>query len=89
MRIMKPMAGRKRLSYGAAKKIRSRIEYLARIHDCSMSFVQNTLLARILNIDIGEAFDERPQSTRKATDEETRARLGNIRDRASSSRHTH
>ena len=58
MRIMKRARNRKSLSYGSLAEIRRKIESLARQHDCSMSFVQNTLLARQLGVDIGEAYDD-------------------------------
>ncbi|MET0786428.1 MAG: hypothetical protein ABWY25_06970 [Paenisporosarcina sp.] len=89
MRYMKPMKNRMRLGLGVAKKIRSRIEYLATIHNCSMNFVSNTLLARQLDIDIGEAFDEHPSTTGKLTPEATIDRLGNSRNRVSASKRTH
>lgn len=89
MRYMKPMKNRMRLGLGVAKKIRSRVEYLATIHNCSMNFVSNTLLARQLNIDIGEAFDEHPEATRLAKSEAAIDRLGNSRNRILSSKRTH
>lgn len=58
MRIMKRARNRKQLTFGSLAAIRQKIERLAREHDCSMSFVENTLLARQLGIDIGEAFDD-------------------------------
>lgn len=79
MRYMRPAKGRKSLSFGALKSIRSRIEYLAKIHNCSMSFVENTLLARALDIDIGEAYDDR-EAARKSLLKEGTNRRGNTRN---------
>ena len=88
MRYMSPIKDRKRLGLGVVKKIRSRIEYLARINDCSMNFVSNTLLARQLGIDIGEAYDDR-EAARKSTAEAGRNRRGNLRDTPVSSKYSH
>lgn len=56
MRYQKPIKNRQRLYAGVVSQIENKIESLARQHDCSKSFVTNTILAEALNIKIEERY---------------------------------
>lgn len=67
VRIQKRVKDRKIVKAHAHKSIRKAIERLAIQHDCSLSFVTDTLLARQLNIDIEEAYDKHVRPSQKRT----------------------
>ena len=56
---------REKLAAGVKHQIKNKIRSLALRHDCSMSFVTNTLLAQVLNVPIHEAYNEPSDVTRK------------------------
>ncbi len=57
MRFQKPIKNRKKLYSGVDPRIDREIEGLARIYDCSKSFVTNTLLGNVLGIKLEERYD--------------------------------
>lgn len=65
MRYQKPRKDRERLYAGVLERIKEKIEHLAIQHDCSKSFVTNTLLAEVLNIKIDERYYDYSTSNRK------------------------
>ena len=67
MHILKPIKGEPRIPNTARLEslIKERIEYLAKVHDCSKSFVTNTILADGLGIKIREHYYDYKRVTRK------------------------
>lgn len=66
MRFQKKDPNRQRLYSGVSQRIKERINNLAIQHNCSKSFVTNTLLAKVLNISIEEHYNDYPKIVRKA-----------------------
>ena len=56
MRYQKPIKNREKLYAGVLNQVESKIGSIARQHDCSKSFVTNTILAEALNVKIEERY---------------------------------
>ena len=87
MRILKPVKNRKRQHLAVAPIIRARLKQIARENNCSMNLVENTILAKALHIDIGEAYDD-TTATRKTSGKAQRIGFSNSRNH-SIPRHFH
>jgi len=70
MRFQKPIKqggrGRAKLYAGVDAVVEDRIISLSQQHDCSKSFVANSLLAKMLGVKLEEYFDDYKRTTGKA-----------------------
>lgn len=64
MRIQRPIKNRQKLYSGMVKQIKDRIESLAYQHDCSSSFVTNTILADTFGIKLEDKYYDYKRSNR-------------------------
>lgn len=78
MRFQKPIKqggrGRARLYAGVDAVVEDRIINLSQQHDCSKSFVANSLLAKMLGVKLEEYFDDYKNTTRKSPKRKTGTR---------------
>lgn len=67
MRYQKPIKNREPISAGTIAAIKRKISNLAIQHDCSKSFVINTILADALNVNLEEKYYDFRTNRRKAS----------------------
>ena len=74
MRFQKPRKGRARLYAGVDAVVEDRIIRLSQQHDCSKSFVANSLLAKMLGVSLEEYFDDYRKTAGKSEKRKTATR---------------
>lgn len=66
MRYQKPIRNREPISAGTLGIIKRRVQALANEHDCSKSFVINTILADRLDVELEERYYDIRKDSKKA-----------------------
>lgn len=58
MRIQRAIKNREKIYSGTLQQIKDKIQALADRHDCSKSFVINTILADAVNVKLEDRYDD-------------------------------